>query len=121
MSKRGACLGWDPATLIIPDVLLPGQRQAANPEKTGAEALLWAILMDGLRTYCMARVRGHTATLAYSEAEHWIFGLESDALTSFANLCRVFEIDPQILRRKLREAATTPNPSLTMLFDREAA
>ena len=121
MSKRGAAFGWDPGSMIIPDVLLPGQRQVANPEKTGAEALLWAILMDGIRTYCLARVRGHTATLAYSEAEHWIFGLESDALTSFGNLCRVFEIEPQVLRRKLREAATVPNASLSSLFEREAA
>lgn len=121
MAKRGACVGFDPGSLIVPDVLLPEQRRVSNPERTGAEALLWAILMDGIRTYCLAVLRGETHTLAYAEAEHWLFGLESDALTSFANLCRVFDIDPRVLRSRLREAASDPRGRLSTLFEREAA
>ena len=121
MAKRGACLGWDPGTLIAPDVLLPEQRQFTNGERTGAEALLWAVLMDGIRTYCVATIRRDTRNLAYREAEHWLFGLESDALTSFVNLCRVFDIDPRRLRAKLREFTVEPGAAVTALLDREAA
>lgn len=121
MAKRGACVGFDPGSLIVPDVLLPEQRRVTSTERIGAEALLWAILMDGIRTYCLAVLRGETQTLAYAEAEHWLFGLESDALTSFANLCRVFDIDPRLLRRRLREASQDPSGRLSILFEREAA
>jgi hypothetical protein len=121
MAKRGACLGWDPGSLIAPDVLLPEQRQFSNGERTGAEALLWAVLMDGIRTYCVATLKGDTRNLAYREAEHWMFGLESDALTSFDNLCRVFDIDPHRLRAKLRDFTREPGREVTALLDREAA
>ena len=121
MAKRGACLGWDPGSLIAPDVLLPEQRQFSNGERTGAEALLWAVLMDGIRTYCVATLKGDIRNLAYREAEHWMFGLESDALTSFENLCRVFDIDPHRLRAKLREFTREPGREVTALLDREAA
>ena len=120
MAKRGAAFGWDPGTLISPDVLLPEQRQFSSGERTGAEALLWAVLMDGIRTYCVATLKRDVRNLAYREAEHWLFGLESDALTAFPNLCRVFDIDPRLLRSKLRDFTREPG-AVAAVLDREAA
>lgn len=121
MAKHAIASSWEPGILVASDPSDGDRAASVLKERSGAAALLWAILMDGIRTYCTGMARGDTSSLAFREAEHWLFGLQSDALTSFENLCRVFDIDPRVLRRRLRAYADGPSADFWSLLDREAA
>ena len=112
---------WDPASMLEPDLLLPEQMdQNATPRK-GEIGLLWAVLMDGIETYCREVLRGSTTSLAYREVERWIFRPDSDALTSFSNLCTLFNYDPRRMRRGLLRFRENPNVDVAQILERVAA
>src|SRR5688572_13498402 len=99
MQQDGSTSSWAPSSLIEPDCVLPEQFFAHDRvPRHGARALLWAVFIDGIRTYC-AEV-GRPNGLAYREAAGWIFRPDSEAATSFSTLCLLFEIDARQLRRR---------------------
>jgi hypothetical protein len=76
--------------------------------RSGAGQLLWAVLIDGLETYCRHVLHGGTDHLEFREAETWIFSLDSRAPNSFNSLCDLFEIDTTRLRRTLARLRENP-------------
>ena len=95
-------VSFDVDRMIQPDILLPEQYESSTDERPrGAAGLLWAVFADGIRAFCSAVVHGTTHSLDYREAERWIFRPDSEALTSFSNLCGLFDVEPRKLRRKL--------------------
>jgi hypothetical protein len=71
-----------------------------EPEK----ALLLAILEDAVHCYRKYRVaRDRTGRERFHEAEDWIMGGENDWIFSFDNACELLGLDPQYLRRGLRD------------------
>jgi hypothetical protein len=96
---------WDPASLIQGDFILPEQLRG-NGNRSGEIDLLMAVFEDGIRTYCEEIARGSTTSPKYLEVEEWILRSDSDAITSFANLCELFGIDAQRTRGILRGLGT---------------
>ena len=92
---------WDPASLVQGDFILPEQLRG-NGNRSGEFDLLMAVFEDGIRTYCEEIARGSTTSPKYLEVEEWIMCSDSDAITSFANLCELFGIDAQRTRGILR-------------------
>src|SRR5216683_1228500 len=92
---------WDPASLRVPDILLPTQIGGGG-NRSGEMDLLRAVFEDGIRTYCREIVRGATTSVDYREVEDWIFHSDSRAITSFTTLCDVFGIDAEGTRLALR-------------------
>ena len=88
------------AATIAPDLPPSLRRLSGHDAELG---LLWAILDDGIQTYCREVLRGSTTSLDYREAERWIFRGDAEAVTSFTNLCEIFGIDPSRMRAALRE------------------
>jgi hypothetical protein len=83
------------------DVILPEQWNAPPQPLGGEIALLWMVLMDGIRTYQDAVERGATYGADFRETERWILSRSEAHVTSFRSLCEIFRIDPTRLRRKL--------------------
>lgn len=113
---------YDPTALLEPDLVLPEQlcgKSAAN--LTGEFGLLWAVFVDGIQTYCREVLRGALTGLTYREVDRWIFRPDSDAVTSFSNLCELFDIDPRRLRRGLMHFRAHPDRKILEMFGRHAA
>ena|SRR5579862_8015590 len=79
-----------------------GERRC--PEYTGTQALMLAVLEDGIRDYCGAPgYRG-------AEAEHWVRG-NSRGVFSFAVVCETLGLDPSAVRQalvRLKNGSTRP-------------
>jgi hypothetical protein len=113
---------FDPNALLEPDFILPDQlHERASVTRTGEFGLLWAVYVDGIQTYCREVLRGATTGLAYREVERWIFRPDSDAITSFSNLCDLFEVDPRKLRRGLLRFREQPDWRVLEILNRSAA
>jgi len=112
---------WDPNELLEPDFVLPEQFHDPSRARTGEFGLLWAVFADGVQTYCREVMRGATNGLAYREVERWIFRPDSDALTSFSNLCELFGIDPRRLRRGLLRFRENPDRKVLDILNVHAA
>ncbi|MGH7819384.1 MAG: hypothetical protein ACREQ9_06410, partial [Candidatus Binatia bacterium] len=113
---------WDPHGLLEPDFILPEQLyEHSNANRTGEFGLLWAVFVDGIQTYCREVLRGATRGLAYREVERWIFRPDSDALTSFSNLCELFGIDPRRMRRGLLRFRENPDAKVLDILKLNAA
>ena len=94
-------------SLFQPDTLL-GEDYAANfrrkiplePERT----LLLAVLEDGIRCFQenLFAVGGKRSTL-FDEAKQWLFSDEADWFCSFVSLCTLLNLEPNYIRRGLRE------------------
>ncbi|MGH7819797.1 MAG: hypothetical protein ACREQ9_08490 [Candidatus Binatia bacterium] len=88
----------------------------------GAEALLWRVFIDGIESYCRAILSGATNGLQYRESEVWIFSSHLDGgLTSFTNLCVLFNVDPRRLRRGLLRFRENPRADIVALLQHDAA
>ena len=87
-------------------------------QRPGARALLWAVFLDGIGTYCRAIATRSTAGREYREAESWIFGRRGDGLTGFTSLCDLFGLDSTKLRRELLRFRDEPRPELLRLLER---
>ena len=121
MSEREKAI-YDPNNLLEPDFILPEQfNDTSNRVRTGEFGLLWAVFVDGIQTYCREVIRGATNGLAYREVERWIFRPDSDALTSFSNLCDLFGIDPRRLRRGLLRFRENPDRKILDILNLHAA
>ena len=122
MNASGSSSGWDPNSRIEPDFILPSQLQSASiAARTGEFGLLWAVFTDGIQSYCREVLRGSTESLTYREMHRWIFRPNSDAITSFSNLCELFGIDPRKMRRALLRFQEHPNAELLSLLSVDAA
>lgn len=94
-------------SLFAPDTVVPEQYfdtlrrgQHLAPEKT----LVLAILQDAIdsfQKYVSAEDR--VGRERFLEAEQWIMAKEDDWIFSFDNVCALLELDPEYLRRGLRQ------------------
>jgi hypothetical protein len=97
-------------SLFQPDTLL-GEDYASNfrrklplePERT----LLLAILEDGIRCYQenLFAAGGKRRTL-FEEAQDWLFSDDSGWFCSFVSLCTLLNLEPNYIRRGLRQWET---------------
>ena len=76
-----------------------------EPEK----ALLLAILEDAVHCYRKYRgARDHAGRQRFAETEQWIMEEGGDWLFSFDNVCELLGLDPQFIRRGVRELSASP-------------
>lgn len=76
-----------------------------EPEK----ALLMAILEDAVHCYRKYRAaRDRAGGQRFREAEQWIMEEGDDWLFSFENVCETLGLDPQYIRRGVRELSASP-------------
>ena len=76
-----------------------------EPEK----ALLMAILEDAIHCYRKYRAaRDRAGRERFREAEQWIMEEGDDRLFSFNNVCELLGLDPQYIRRGVRELSASP-------------
>jgi hypothetical protein len=93
--------------LMIADTILPEQfmdtmrrSEAVQPEK----ALLIALLEDAIHNYRKySTARDRAGKEHFHEAEHWIMHSRDHWIFSFENVCDLLSLDPEYLRRGLRE------------------
>jgi len=94
-------------SLFQPDTLL-GEDYAANfrrkiplePERI----LLLAILEDGVRCYQENLfVGGGKRRALFEEAKEWLFSDDSNWFCSFVSICTLLNLDPNYIRRGLRQ------------------
>jgi hypothetical protein len=79
-----------------------------EPEK----ALLLAILEDAIHCYRKYRAaRDRAGRERFREAEQWIMEKGDDWLFSFENVCELLGLDPQFIRRGVRELNANPTAS----------
>lgn len=72
-------------------------------------ALLVAILEDAIHCYRKYRAaRDRAGREQFREAEKWIMEEGDDWLFSFANVCELLGLDPQYIRRGVREMSASP-------------
>ena len=94
-------------SLFQPDTLL-GEDYAANfRRKIPLEAertLLLAVLEDGIRCFQenLFAISGKRRTL-FDEAQEWLFSDDADWFCSFVSLCTLLNLEPNYIRRGLRE------------------
>lgn len=75
---------------------------------TGEEALLLALLFDGLEVYtaCFGSEDDSEKTL-YQEVNNWLYEQECDYLFSYRSSCERLGIDPMMLTLGLTNVATS--------------
>lgn len=114
---------WSPLSLFEPELVLPEQLEShCHPNRhSGAFRLLWAVFLDGVQTYCRLILGNATHAPSFREAEDWILDDEAVALTSFVNLCQLFNIDPLELREALLEFRRNPRQGVLEGLVRDAA
>jgi hypothetical protein len=65
--------------------------------------LMFAVLLDAIRTYQKFALSTSVRRRArFREEAAWFSSEEADRVFSFANICQVFGLDPQLFRRELR-------------------
>ena len=65
--------------------------------------LMFAVLVDAIRTYQKFAFSTSVRRRArFREEAAWFSNEQSDRVFSFANICQVFGLDPQLFRRELR-------------------
>lgn len=91
--------------LLGADAVMPEQFWTsgdATVRLSGEQALMWAVLADGIESY--RRYAHATSTLRreeFAEAERWVMSTDWDWPFSFVNLCGVFGLDPGAVREAL--------------------
>jgi len=77
---------------------------AVRLRMSGACRLLWAVLADGIACYlCYGDHPSSAMRKLFQEARDWIEATEGDGLCSFSGICGAFQLDPDYLRRRLRD------------------
>jgi hypothetical protein len=93
--------------LFEPDALLPAQFYAAfrgGSSVRGEKKLMLAVLQDALDCYQKyAFSKDSHGRQLFADAESWITRPERDWYFSFENICETLEINPDYLRRGVRE------------------
>ena len=92
----------------IPDILTPGQYYEGahrdDPETQAIKRLMFAVLTDAVRCfqiYCRAQSR--FGRQMFYEAKGWISDRNSEGPFTFVAICETLEIEPELLRKGLRE------------------
>ena len=71
----------------------------------GETRLLFAVLEDAIRCYTLAaRSRRRCHQRALEEVKEWVNTRGEHDLFSFDSICRIFDIEPELLRRQLNSA-----------------
>ena len=92
---------FEPDTLLPEQLVLPG-RQAMQGERL----LMLAVLEDAVDCYRKCRgSRDPALRLLFDETRAWVESRERDTVFSFENLCEALDIDPDYLRRHLRQTS----------------
>lgn len=74
--------------------------ETLEPEK----ALLVALLDDAIHTYRKyGRARDRDGQERFREAAEWIMADDDEWIFSFVNVCELLDLDPEYVRRGLRE------------------
>jgi len=93
--------------LFEPDALLPAQFYAAfrgGSAVRGERRLMLAVLQDALDCYQKyAFADDGPGRQMFADANTWIASEDRDWYFSFENICETLEINPQYLRRGVRE------------------
>src|SRR5213593_3011498 len=99
-------------TPFEPDILLPEQRVLPGRQAMQGERLLMlAVLEDALDCYRKCRRSRDAATrLLFDETRAWVESRDRDTLFSFESICEALDIDPDYLRRRLRETSVVGRP-----------
>ncbi|MBI2962454.1 MAG: hypothetical protein HYY35_01760 [Deltaproteobacteria bacterium] len=100
-----------------PDMVLPAQFFAALREKgfvEGEKRLMAAVLTDAVDCYMkQAFSSDGRGRQLFQDAEAWLFETESSRwFFSFVNICDVLGLDPEYLRRGLKEWRLRRVPTL---------
>ncbi len=100
-------------TPLEPDILLPEQRVLPGRQAMQGERLLMlAVLEDALDCYRKCRRSREPATrLLFDETRAWLDSRDRDTLFSFESICEALDIDPDYLRRRLRETSVGGRPA----------
>ena len=92
----------------IPDILTPGQYYEGahrdDPQTQAIKRLMLAVLSDAMRCfqiYCRAQSRSERRM--FYEAKGWIWDRDREGPFTFEAICETLEIEPERLRRGLRE------------------
>jgi len=108
--KKTAGLDERIGSLFQPDTLI-GEDYASNfRRKIPLEAertLLLAILEDGIRSFQenLFATSGKRRTI-FDEASEWIFSDDDTWFCSFVSICHLLNLEPQYIRRGLRQWET---------------
>ena len=93
--------------LFVPDVLTPEQFYDSRRDDSTirpVKKLMMAILEDALRCFQNnADAKGGPRKRLFSEAEQWLIGEGGEGPFSFETVCETLGIEPQFLRRGLRD------------------
>src|SRR5208283_1324555 len=93
--------------LFVPDVLTPEQFYDSRRDDSTirpVKKLMMAILEDALRYFQNnADAKGGPRKRLFSEAEQWLIGEGGEGPFSFETVCETLGIEPQFLRRGLRD------------------
>jgi hypothetical protein len=101
-----------------PDVLAPAEvadlrtRAALDRERL----LMYAVLEDALSCYRQyAKARLPRTRQLHQEAREWVASDDRSSLFAFASICETLDIDPDVIRCRLRawEARNLPNVLVT--------
>jgi hypothetical protein len=94
--------------VAIPDILTPEQYYEGahrdDPETHSIKRLMFAVLTDAIRCfqiYCGAQSR--FGRQMFCEAKGWIWDRNSEGPFTFEAICETLEIEPERMRRGLRE------------------
>lgn len=93
-----------------PDTMLSSQffGRLRSAERSGERRLLCAVLEDGVLTYLKyAHATDPKARELFREAAEWIDASETDFM-AFETICHTVGLEPEYLRRGLRERARKP-------------
>ena len=77
---------------------------AVRLRMSGEFRLLWAVLDDGIA--CYLRYADHPSAARrklFQEANDWLEATEREDLCSFRGICGAFHLDPDYLRRRVRD------------------
>ena len=92
---------FEPETLLPEQLDLPGRQP---PQ--GERLLLLAVLEDAIDCYRRCRrSRDPAMRLLFDETRAWVESRDHDTLFSFESLCEALDIDPDYLRRRLRQTS----------------
>ena len=96
--------------LFVPDVLTPEQFYDSRRDDSTirpVKKLMMAILEDALRCFQNnADAKGGPRKRLFNEAEQWLIGEGGEGPFSFETVCETLGIEPQFLRRGLRDWRT---------------
>ena len=107
LARAGEATREEGPSIFEPEVMLPLQYYEAFRRKhllEAEKALMFAVLEDAVEGY-QRYLKSSTKTgqKRFREAEEWINRQDRLWLFSFDNVCEALDIDPEYMRRGLRE------------------